>query len=169
MPIPVVTESPDLVNDDNNVIHNQSFSIGNIPRFNNAQLRFSFLADDSSTEIIEVRIPIASLFNNDPGSALELVSVSNPQGGRVEIDEDEGVVIFTHEEGSSEGSFEYTATNGTDIDTATAKVSIDVDGVSGGSSITQEIILNGVALADGTTFALGGDTLIINPQPIAMP
>ncbi|MCK5191537.1 MAG: retention module-containing protein, partial [Methylococcales bacterium] len=83
VPIPVVTESPDLVNDDNNVIHNQSFYIGNIPRFNNAQLRFSFLADDSGTEIIEVRIPIASLFNNDPGSALELVSVSNPQGGTV--------------------------------------------------------------------------------------
>ena len=59
-----------------------------------------------------------------------------------------------------------------DVDGGTTTLSIDVDGVAGGSSITQKIILNGVALADGTTFTLGGsgdDTLLINPPPIAMP
>ena len=93
-----------------------------------AQVPPGAVDDEAQTGVDTVlEIPVATLLANDtdanPGDALTVTGVSNPQNGTVSLAN--GVVTFTPTPGfEGAASFDYTITDGTFTDTATVAVTV---------------------------------------------
>lgn len=138
--------------------------------------------DDSVTTSVDSGVPILVLDNDVEydGETLSVVAVTQPPNGSVAVDEDD-VVHYTPPEGfSGTDTFTYTASDGTDVDTASVAVAVnDVPEVF--FSLTPEhgaapllVTVDASASFDSDDFPIDsytfdfGDGTIVGPQTAAI-